>query len=150
MEKLKVMEKEMLGMAREVEKLRAEVLNADRSTRGNHSCLLELLYVFILSRCQHYIYYFFIYTVILVTFVAQNPHNGSFMDQDRLYPTPPVHGSSGYVDSYARSTQMGVGASGDGASPYGVGNATPTSNTGGGATTDSGGVGAHDASHAWR
>lgn len=113
-EQLKVTEKEMLSMAREVEKLRAEVLNAERRAR------------------------------------APNPYGGPYMNQDPLYPPPPpMHGTGGYADSYGRSMQMGVGASGDGMIPYGVGNATATTNIGGGTVPGSGG-GAYDASHARR
>lgn len=38
-EQLQAMEKNLIGMARELEKLRAEVLNAENRALGNFSCL---------------------------------------------------------------------------------------------------------------
>ena len=45
-EQMKAMEKNLFGMAREVEKLRAEVLNAEKRALGNNfsSCIHHILF----------------------------------------------------------------------------------------------------------
>lgn len=113
-EKMKVMEKDLVGMSRELENLRAQVANAERRAR------------------------------------VPNQYGGPYMNQDPLYPPPPhMHNPGGYVDSYSRPMQMSIGASGEMMLPYGVGNATPTSNVGGAAFPGSAG-GAFDHSHGLR
>ena len=138
-EQMKAMEKNLFGMAREVEKLRAEVLNAEKRALGN-STFLPVYIIFCLAVS-------FLMLELILCQIAPSPYGGGYMHPDPSFP-PPIQGGGPYVDSYGRPlVQMAVGPAGGGMIPYSSGNGVAT---GGAAVPSAGGVavwgGAYDPS----
>lgn len=109
---MKAMEKNLVGMVREVERLRAEVLNAEKRAHGNFPCL---------SIWCCYQLRLFLDSSILIPFLlilAPNPRNGGYMNPDSYY-TATMPGASAYVDGYGRPyVSMGNRPLGEGIIPY--------------------------------
>ena len=127
---MRAMEQNLTGMAREMEKLHIDVLNADNRARGNFFLHLNVVVISL-----KIFFHFSLILVLICVVLAPNQYCVGHANPDASYP-PPVEGGGANVDGYGRTlVHMGVGSAGDWIIPYNSSNGEVSSVAFGGATT---------------
>ena len=135
-EQLQAMEQKLILMAKEVDKLRIDVLNAEKRANGKLCCVLGGLH------CLSEKFFRQLFSNGVSLYAAPVPYAGGYMNPNFPYP-PPMLGNVAYVDGYARlnvpmNHHMGtwpigeqINAHGSSGSVAPAGSAFPTSGSAG-------------------